>query len=87
MTPKELDETIAKVLEHRIPETDKRYVSFSRVLRLIGERGAKIMVETGTARNGEKNCFGDGCSTVVFGDFATRVEARVFSVDLSNLNC
>jgi len=87
LSPKALENVITQVLEHRIPENDKRYVSFSRVLRLIGEWGAKIIVETGTARNGEKNCFGDGCSTVIFGDFAERTGANVFSVDINNLNC
>ena len=49
----------------------------------MNERGAKMIVETGTARCGEKNFGGDGGSTILFGDFATRHNIQAYSVDIS----
>jgi predicted O-methyltransferase YrrM len=46
------------------------------------ERNVKILVETGTARYGLKNCSGDGCSTALFADWAKDHDATLFSVDI-----
>lgn len=72
-----------KYLEGRIDSSDKRYHTFKQCLELIEERGAKTLVETGTARNGIKNCYGDGCSTAIFARFAQDHEAELFSVDIN----
>ncbi len=69
-------------LETRIPSTDKRYETFNRCFKLMEERNAKILVETGRARNGCQNCAGDGCSTVVFAGWAKDHAASLFSIDI-----
>lgn len=72
-------------LNHRIFPNDKRFVTFQRVLNLMKERGVKTIVETGTARNGECNCAGDGCSTPIWGNWAKQNQATVYSVDIDPL--
>jgi hypothetical protein len=71
------------LLGGRISSSDIRYETFLYVLEEMQKRDAKVIVETGTARNGASNCAGDGCSTVIFADWATRNGARVFSVDIN----
>lgn len=76
-------------LEGRISPQDKRYTTFKCALELIQQRQAKILVETGTARNGVSNCHGDGCSTVIFGHFAAANQCKLYSVDIDarSLQC
>lgn len=69
-------------LADRICSDDKRFSTFQTCFKLLEERNAKILVETGTARNGVKNCAGDGCSTVLFADWAKDHNATLFSVDI-----
>ncbi len=40
------------------------------------------MVETGTSRNGDLNCEGDGCSTLIFGNYARNNGNTFYSVDI-----
>ena len=61
----------------------KRRVSMREVLRLLSERQAKVLVETGTARMGLENSKGDGASTIVFGKWASENGAHLYSVDIS----
>jgi predicted O-methyltransferase YrrM len=61
----------------------KRRVTMREVLRLLNERQAKVLVETGTARMGLENCKGDGASTIVFGKWARENGAHLHSVDIS----
>ncbi len=70
-------------LSHRIYHGDKRESTFRLCFELLEQRGAKTLVETGTARNGVKNCRGDGCSTILFADWAKHHNAALFSVDIS----
>ncbi len=49
---------------------------------MLKQRNAKVLVETGTARLGDRNCRGDGCSTVIFGDWAKQNNAILHSVDI-----
>ena len=72
----------AAYLAKRIPKEDKRYPSFLYVLDLMTERQAKVIVETGTARNGQDNCLGDGCSTIILGEWAKDHDAVLYSVDI-----
>ncbi len=44
----------------RIFPDDKREYTLRLCFELLEQREAKILVETGTARNGFKNCRGDG---------------------------
>ncbi|MBN1914760.1 MAG: class I SAM-dependent methyltransferase, partial [Parachlamydiales bacterium] len=71
-----------KYLQGRIPCEDRRFNTFLHSLRLMEERGVKVMVETGTSRCGCDNCIGDGCSTIIFADFAYDHEAILYSVDI-----
>ncbi len=69
-------------LTYRIPIGDKRYQSFLEALTLMDKKEAKILVETGTARNGDENFIGDGGSTVLFAEWASKHQALFFSVDI-----
>jgi hypothetical protein len=70
----------------RVPENHWRYPTYKRALELMEERGAKILVETGTARGGASDCLGDGCSTVIFGHYATVHNCQFYSVDINANN-
>lgn len=70
-------------LTHRIKPSDKRYASFLMALNLIHQRHAKVLVETGTARNGDQNFEGDGGSTIIFGNWVAQNQSVLFSVDIS----
>jgi len=69
-------------LRNRLPMSDKRYLTMSRALDLLTQTEAKILIETGTARNGELNYAGDGGSTVIFADWAKQHQATFYSVDI-----
>jgi predicted O-methyltransferase YrrM len=69
-------------LQNRIHPGDKRETTFRLCFEILEHRGAKILVETGTARNGGWNCHGDGCSTLLFAAWANDHEASLFSVDI-----
>lgn len=71
-----------KDLKTKICQQDKRYRTFRRALELMIERESKVILETGTSRKGRAECAGDGCSTVVFSDFAKRMGLKVYSVDI-----
>lgn len=68
-------------LAHRISSRNMRYQSFIMALDMLRDRHAKTLVETGTARSGDFN--GDGGSTIIFGDWASRNNALLYSVDIS----
>lgn len=68
-------------LKNKIPKENFRYKTFLYSLKLLEERKAKTLVETGTARNGCTNCLGDGCSTIIFGNWAKKNHANLYSVD------
>jgi len=61
----------------------RRRVTFAKVLKLLTERKAKVIVETGTSREGLKATRGDGASTFVFGKWASLNDAKLYSVDLN----
>jgi predicted O-methyltransferase YrrM len=71
-----------EVLSKRLTADDKRYHTMKEAMSLMQERHAKIIVETGTARKGNLNCKGDGCSTLVFGEWVEELGAYLFSVDI-----
>ena len=56
-------------------------------MQLISKRNAMIWLETGTARDGDRNCQGDGCSTVIFGHYSMLMNAKLYSVDMEMENC
>ncbi|MDD7884995.1 class I SAM-dependent methyltransferase [Flavivirga sp. 57AJ16] len=61
----------------------RRRVTFAKTLKLLDERKAKMIVETGTSREGLKNTKGDGGATIVFGKWAQQNNAKMHSVDIS----
>ncbi|MCF6346897.1 MAG: class I SAM-dependent methyltransferase [Flavobacteriaceae bacterium] len=61
----------------------RRRITFAKTLNLLSERNAKIIVETGTSREGLKNTKGDGAATIVFGKWAQQNSAKLHSVDIS----
>lgn len=71
-----------EILLNRIFPTDKRYSTFRYALNEMTVRKLKYIVETGTARNGGMNCSGDGCSTLIWSDWAKRFGGYVYSVDI-----
>lgn len=73
---------VSHYFENRLSPTDPRYGSFSFALQLLGQRHAQILIETGTARNGDRNFGGDGGSTIIFGDWANKNNAVLYSVDI-----
>lgn len=64
----------------------KRRDTFAKTLRLLSERKAKTLIETGTARYGLSKATGDGASTVVFGTWANLHTATLHSVDISEIS-
>ena len=60
----------------------KRRATFRATIKLLEERKAKILVETGVAREGLKYTKSDGASTLVFGTWAKQNNAFLHSVDI-----
>ena len=60
----------------------KRRDTLREVLRLLDERGATTLLETGVARMGLEKSKGDGASTIVFGLWAKQNDAHLYSVDI-----
>jgi len=57
----------------------KRYFTFHIALNCFLQIGGKTIIETGCVRN--KNDWGAGNSTVVFGDFCKRYNKKLITVD------
>ncbi|MDJ0749600.1 MAG: class I SAM-dependent methyltransferase [Woeseiaceae bacterium] len=60
----------------------KRRDTLREVLRLLDERNARVLVETGVARMGLEKSKGDGASTIVFGLWSKQNGAHLHSVDI-----
>jgi predicted O-methyltransferase YrrM len=73
----------ANYLKGRIPLTSPRYASFVACLELMDQRNAKILVETGTARGGDRGFISDGGSTIIFADWAKDHDAQLTTVDIN----
>lgn len=61
----------------------KRRNTFRMTLQLLARIDAKIMVETGTSRQGLRAAKGDGAATIVFGKWAKEHGAMLHSVDIN----
>ncbi|MDO5969969.1 class I SAM-dependent methyltransferase [Flavivirga aquimarina] len=61
----------------------RRRITFAKTLKLLDERHVKMIIETGTSREGLKNTKGDGAATFVFGKWAKQNNAKMHSVDIS----
>ena len=77
-------QNVSKYLDNRIVKSDKRFPTFLMTLKLLNLVKAKVLVETGTSRHGDRNFWGDGGSTILFGDWATDNQAMLYTVDLSS---
>jgi len=85
-----LAKPLYKIVSHKslyplLPEEynfKKRRNSFRLTMKLLGERNAKILLETGVARKGLRNTKYDGASTIVFGLWAMQNQAFLHSVDI-----
>ena len=73
--------TLAPLLPRRY-NFGKRRDTLREVLRLLDERGATTLLETGVARMGLEKSKGDGASTIVFGLWAKQNDAHLYSVDI-----
>jgi hypothetical protein len=74
-----------KTLAPLLPRTynfGKRRDTLREVLRLMEERDATTLLETGVARMGLEKSKGDGASTIVFGLWAKQRGAHLYSVDI-----
>lgn len=71
-----------RILAGRIPTDDRRYASYVLALEMLQQRNCKTLVETGTARGGEKDV-GAGGSTIIFGDWAFHNGASFTTVDIN----
>lgn len=70
------------VLDGKLTMTDKRFATFKLAMDIMRARGHQIVIETGTARRGDKSCATDGCSTVLFGKWTSSNLGMTFlSVD------
>lgn len=70
-------------IEERISPHNGRFHTFTKAIELMRDRNVKVIVETGTSRNGDKNCSGDGCSTLIYGIWAKEHGAVLYSVDIN----
>ncbi|MBI5345827.1 MAG: class I SAM-dependent methyltransferase [Chlamydiae bacterium] len=66
-----------------IKPTNTRYKTFRTCFELMRKNNAKIIVETGTARDGLKSFKGDGGSTMRFSQFAAENDGILYSVDIN----
>ena len=75
------------IVNERYPLHNHRYSSFYELAQLLTSRKFKVLVETGTARNGLDNCHGDGCSTILLAKIAQLIGAKLYSVDIDPNAC
>lgn len=68
----------------------RRVTTMASAMHMTHERGGKIWVETGTSRDGPRNCLGDGCSTLLFSYVRQQLHdpaIRLYSVDIDAEYC
>ena len=63
----------------------KRRNTFLKTMELLDNTRAKLMIETGTSREGLKGAKSNGAATIVFGKWAKENNAFLHSVDI-NIN-
>ena len=56
-------------------------------LLLMNDRNAQVLVETGTARHGDRACGSEGCSTLILGLYASASGKKLYSVDNNEESC
>lgn len=72
-----------------LPRLGRRAIGFARIFDLLARerrsRGPLTIVETGCLR--AMNWEGDGCSSILFNDFATSTRSRFISIDIQSQHC
>jgi hypothetical protein len=66
-----------------LPAHNMRYATFDLAFQLMGQRRARVIVETGSARQGVSGCCSEGCSTYLFAQWAKSHNATLYSVDIN----
>lgn len=64
----------------------KRRDTFLKTMELLNKAEAKILVETGTSREGLKGAKSNGAATIVFGKWAKLNDAFLHSVDIDKVS-
>lgn len=82
-----LNQIIYSILKDKFDTDNHNFDTYVNILKLLVERDTYLMVETGTSRYGKDSCHLDGCSTLVFGEFAYITGRKLISVDISSENC
>ena len=62
----------------------KRRNTYKRVLSLLEKTKAKVLIETGTSREGLNGAKSNGAATIVYGKWAKLNKAHLHSVDISD---
>jgi len=70
------------ILKGKLEPSDKRYATFDYAIKLLNQKFAPIIVETGVARFGRRECRGDGCSTIIFAEWIRDHGGQFYSVDI-----
>ena len=70
------------ILKDKLETSNVRYRTFLAAMNLLNRKFSPIIVETGTARYGRKNCADDGCSTIIFAEWLKRHQGEFYSVDI-----
>ncbi|MBI2743857.1 MAG: class I SAM-dependent methyltransferase [Chlamydiales bacterium] len=74
--------SVEHFLAGRIPIGDKRHDTLAFAMQLMQRRGATTIIETGTSRLGASNPLGDGCFTIIVGDYVREMGGVLYSVDI-----
>ena len=62
----------------------KRRDTFKKTMELMEKINAKVIIETGTSREGLKGAKSNGAATIVFGKWAKENGAVLHSVDINS---
>lgn len=76
--------TISEWIEQYQTKSDKRYPTFKKSFELLKERAGDHIVETGCVRMIDD--WGAGMSTFLFGEYAEKFGAKVWTVDIEPKN-
>ncbi len=71
------------ILRGKIYPDNFRYKTFTYALQLMRDRNVSMVVETGTARDGLRECASNGCSTIIFAEWIKLFGGEFYSVDIN----
>lgn len=76
--------TVSEWIEQYKTQSDSRFPTFKKAFELLNERNGEVIVETGCIR--QKDDWGAGMSTFLFGEYAKLFGAKVWTDDISQVN-